>query len=198
MAQETLRFDLSYRDAVRLGRLRLIQAQSSFTRARRQLLTEPVRTDKARFLLTEMRDALTGAHALLKYVRERHGGLLALDLLANFLYAQDVNWVAFRQDLPPDLHSVAEEITTAMEAIAEDVGDFTGSQRSRLLPEADQELGVPEGGSEDDPGSGLWEPPPSSANSLRRWSSGTDSVPDVTMPPLLPGLSDPSEHDEEG
>ncbi|MFJ8072355.1 DUF5667 domain-containing protein [Streptomyces sp. NPDC096176] len=217
------------------GELYLGQASTRLSEARR--LMERGRTGSLDHeALGEVRRALTGmghdvteGHRLLSAAYERDGSLAPMATLDSFSRSHRDTWNGLRDRLPAQLTDVGDEVSSAFDAIDEEVGPLES-----MLPRAPEKNRGSKGpgtsqdsGRTTDPGSatatapgsgdshtgedskpspsgsssgseedgllggntgGLFDPPKDAATPSPSGKVSEPPTPDVTIPPLLPGL----------
>ncbi|MBT2370385.1 hypothetical protein J7E88_35230 [Streptomyces sp. ISL-10] len=217
------------------GELYLDQASNRLSEARR--LMERGRSGhldheslgEVRRTLNGMRHDVTEGHRLLSAAYEREGSLGPIATLNSFSRSHRDVWNGLRDRLPAQLTGVGDEVSSAFDAIDEQVGplksllprapenDDRGSRRPGGAP---QDSGLttypgsgtpsapdsggghtgedskprPSGSSSADDGllggntGGLFDPPAQEAGPSPSDKESEPSIPDVTIPPILPGI----------
>ncbi|MCM2578274.1 DUF5667 domain-containing protein [Streptomyces meridianus] len=200
------------------GRIHLDHASTRLHEARRLMerdrsggLDHESVTELRRVLSRMSQDASEG-HRLLHSAYRRNGSLAPMRTLSNFSAGHRSGWQELRHRLPAQLSDVGDQVTSVFDAMDDEVGPL----QSRLAePPGDDAHGTPSSGStasrpgttSDDPsGSGSPRPsesqrdglvggagdilePPASGNASPSESATTGRPePDITLPPILPGL----------
>ncbi|MFF8847086.1 DUF5667 domain-containing protein [Streptomyces sp. NPDC015127] len=216
------------------GELHLDQASTRLSEARR--LMERGRSGhldheslgEVRRTLTGMRHDVTEGHRLLSAAYERDGSLGPIATLNSFSRSHRDAWDGLRDRLPAQLTDVGDEVSSAFDAIDEQVGPLESllprvpdtDDRGSQSPDAPRDSGITTGPGSSTPSApdaggghtgedsrphpsgssstaddgllggntgGLFDPPADAGAS----PSDKDSeppAPDVTIPPLLPGI----------
>ncbi|MEU1277792.1 DUF5667 domain-containing protein [Streptomyces sp. NPDC005805] len=219
------------------GELYLNQASTRLGEARRLMERDRAGSldheslGEVRRTLTGMRHDVTEGHRLLSAAYERDGSLGPMATLDSFSRAHRDTWDGLRDRLPVQLNDVGEEVSSAFDAIEEEVGplesllprppvkEHRGPQSPGTTPEdSDRSTGPgrtspstpeqdgdrtgqdskprPSGSSSapQDEGllggntGGLLDPPSQGTTPAPSGKQSEPPVPDVTIPPLLPGI----------
>ncbi|MEU3045706.1 DUF5667 domain-containing protein [Streptomyces sp. NPDC006984] len=221
------------------GELYLDQASTRLSEARRLMERDRAGSldheslSEVRRALTGMRNDVTEGHRLLSAAYERDGSLAPMATLDSFSRSHRNTWDGLRNRLPVQLTDVGEEVSSAFDAIDQEVGPLesllprpaekerrTGTRSpgtpqdagrdttpGSAAPSAPVSGGVAKPGEEgstprpsgsgtetEDEGllggttGGLLDPPAQEESPAPSDQDGEEPAPDVTIPPLLPGI----------
>ncbi|GAA4796327.1 DUF5667 domain-containing protein [Streptomyces sanyensis] len=221
------------------GELYLDQASTRLSEARRLMERDRAGSldheslSEVRRALTGMRNDVTEGHRLLSAAYERDGSLAPMATLDSFSRSHRDTWDGLRNRLPVQLTDVGEEVSSAFDAIDQEVGPLESllprpAEKERRTgprsPGTPQDAGratspgsaapsapASDGGAKpgeerstprpsgsgtetEDEGllggttSGLLDPPAQEASPAPSAQDGEEPAPDVTIPPLLPGI----------
>ncbi|RAJ57377.1 hypothetical protein K378_05535 [Streptomyces sp. Amel2xB2] len=164
---EDLRLDFAD-DATDRGQVHLDRASTRLREARRLMERSRGGAPLDEESVSELRRALSGmrydadeGHRLLSSAYERDGSIGPMRTLSSFSSGQRQSWLKLREDLPPELSDVRDEVSFAFDAMDSDIAPIAG-----LISTPDERTAREHGGGSERRGPGHASPrTPSSSGS---------------------------------